>query len=279
MWTPLFISILTIAQVAVEDTPKRPRVDLEAVFARAAKEPDIEDAGLVLSELLSDESTLRAAFLTPVALDERSVHILFGADWGPRANLTWKDRVQWHRILVETISTKPALIRSVLRADRYETYDRRRHPQGAATINLFPFFSFAKYADDLLESSLEGMRTEMAHPTEAIMSPYNNMRAKGSPPLVLVTADEVEVNLLGTWQMLCGIANRLDLIDKATTKNWRDRFPELDAWFQKNRPYVLWDNAQSCVRIDEEGKKSGSPTSRKDRRIPELKPPWLAGTR
>ena len=74
--------------------------------------------------------------------------------------------------------------------------------------------------------------------------------------------------------MLCAVCDRLDLIENATPKNWRDRFARLDKWFQENRPYILWDNEKSCIRIDETAKESGSPTSRTSRSIPELKPTW-----
>jgi hypothetical protein len=65
------------------------------------------------------------------------------------------------------------------------------------------------------------------------------------------------------------------LIDKATTKNWRDRFPELDRWFQENRPFVLWDDVRSCIRIDKDAQEQGRPTPRTSRIVPKLRPPWL----
>lgn len=202
-----------------------------------------------------------------MVLDERSVYILFDGNWGSRARVAWKDHKAWHRILVESTSTKPELIRRVIRADRYETYLRTRVDiGGAATINTFPFFSYAADADDLVETFIEVLRKNTARPAKAIISQENK---------VLVTAEEMEVDLLQIWQLLCGVCDRLDLVDKATTKNWRGRFPELDKWFKENRPYIVWDNSKSCVRIDDEAKESGRSTRRASRSIPELKPPWL----
>ena len=62
--------------------------------------------------------------------------------------------------------------------------------------------------------------------------------------------------------------------DRSTVKHWRGRFSELDRWFQANRPFILWDQARSCIRIDQEAKQNAAPTGRKSRRSPELKPPW-----
>ena len=126
---------------------------------------------------------------------------------------------------------------------------------------------------------IETLRKETTHPAEPIVSPYNELRAKGSPSQVRVTAEEMEVNLLDTWQMLCGVCDRLDLIDGATTKTWRGQFRELDQWFQKNRPYVLWDNSVSRIQIDKDAKEVGRPTQRTARYIPELRPPWLSRER
>lgn len=279
MWMPFLIYVLVVGQVVGEDATKRPRGGLETVFARASKEPDLDGAGLILSSLLSDELTLRSAFLTPLALDDRSVYVLFGGNWGSRAKVTWKASTQWHRIRVASVSTKPELIRSVLRADRYASYFEKRHPRGAATINFFPFFADEDFSDDLVERSIEPMKREVTHLAKAVMNPYNDMRAKGSPPLVLVTADEKEVMLLGNWQLLCGVCGRTDLIDKATTENWRERFADLDEWFRRNRPYIVWDDRNSCIKIDGKAKDGAEPTPRSSRAIPELKPPWLSGTR
>jgi hypothetical protein len=74
--------------------------------------------------------------------------------------------------------------------------------------------------------------------------------------------------------MLCGVCDRLDLIRDSSVKNWRGRFSELDKWFQTNRPYIRWDRKRSCILVDQEAKDFGSPTERKLRKIPELKPPW-----
>jgi hypothetical protein len=93
-----------------------------------------------------------------------------------------------------------------------------------------------------VETFIEALRKETKRPAKATLW----------GECVLATADEMEVHLLSVWQMLCGVCDRLDLIDKATTKNWRDRFPELHRWFQENRPFVLWDDIRSCMRIDED---------------------------
>jgi hypothetical protein len=276
MWMTVFLSVLSLIQAPVERTRQVPPDTVKAIFARAAREPDVDEAGLIISSLLPDEATIRFAFTTPEILDERSVYILFGGNWGSRARVAWGDRQRQHRILVELTSTKSVLIRSIIRADRYETYSRRRHPQGAATINSFPFFSFSPYADDLAETFIESLRKEIGHPAEAHVHPHSLM-VKSQPPVIMVTAEEMELNLLSTWQLLCGMCDRLDLIENATTKNWRDRFPRLDKWFQENRPFILWENDKSCIRVDETAKESGSPTSRTSRSIPELKPTWQSG--
>ena len=276
MWMTVFLSGLSFIQAPGERTPQGPTDRVEAVFARAARESDIDEAGLILSSLLSDEATIRSAFSTSAILDERLVDILFGGNWGSRARVAWRDTQCQHRILVELTSTKPLLIRSIICADRYETYIRRRHPQGAATINYFPFFSFSHYVDDLGETFIESLRKEIGHPAEALVHPHDS-RPKSQPPFILVTAEEMEFNLLSRWQMLCGVCDRLDLIENATPKNWRDRFPRLEKWFQENRPYILWDNDKSRIRIDETAKKSGRPTPKTSRSIRELKPIWQSG--
>lgn len=270
MWTPLLLSFLSAMQGVGEGTAQGSRESLEAVLARASRQSDLDGAGLVLASLLSDGATLRAAFLTPAALDERSTYIFFRGDWGRRAKVAWKDCRGRQRIMVESVSAKPELIRSVLRADRYATYIASRRGRGAATINTFPFFEYSRYADDLVETFIETLGPEVTRPAKAVRS---------LDGLVLHTADEVEVDLLQTWQMLCGVCGRLDLIDKATTKNWRDRFPELDEWFRRNRPYIVWDDGNSCIRVDEDAKEAARPTPRSSRFLPELKPPWQPGTR
>lgn len=269
MWTPLFISMMSIVQASDDGAPQSPRGGLAAAFERASKEPDLDAAGLILSKALSDESVLRSAYAASKDLDQRSTYILFGGNWGSRAEISWKERTRRREILIESISAKPVLIRLALRADRYATYQGKRHPRGAATINYFAFFSYSPHADDLVESFIESLRRKVPHPAGAIKSPFGST--------VLVSADEAELNLLETWQLVCGVCDRLDLIDKATTKNWRDRFPDLDKWFQENRPYILWDDSKSCIRLDEDAKELGSPTPRESRSIPELKPSWRFG--
>ncbi len=279
--TSLFplVSVLLLMQVAAEQAPRAPRESVQAVFDRASRAPDLDAAAVVLSSLLADDATLRSAYLSSAVLDERSVYILLGGAWGSRVTTTWADGLRRSRILVEAVSTRPALIGSIIRADRYSTYIRGGRPQGAATINYFTFFEKSRYADDLMEKSIESLRGETTHPAKAIESPYNELRPKAMLPLILVTAEDVEVNLLHSWQLICGVCDRLDLIDKATTKNWRDRFPELDRWFQVNRPYILWDDGKSCIRVDEEAKETGRATPRESRSIPALRPPWLPRAR
>jgi hypothetical protein len=254
-------------QAVGEGTAQGPRDRSTAVIDRASKEPDLDGAGLILSSLLSDESALRSAFSTPAALDERSIYILFGGAWGSRAEVAWRDRLAWQRIRTGAVSAKPELIRPVLRADRYASYFERRHPRGAATINSFPVFAGASSADDLLEGLIEPMRRDATRPAAAIRSPYNDS--------VLVKAEEMEVHLLASWQVLCGVCGRPDLIAGSTAGNWRGRFPELDEWFRRNRPYIVWDDGRSHIRIDGAAREEARPTPRSSRSIPELKPPWL----
>ena len=239
------------------------------LLRRASREPDLDGAGLALSPLLADGSLLRAAFSAPDDIDERSAYVLFGGHWGARAKVTWKDRTASRRILAESVAAQPALIRRVLRADRYAAAIDARAPRGAAALNAFPFTAYSPYADDLAERFIESLRVETTRPARPVESPFSHA--------VLLTADDVELNLLETWQLLCGLCGRLDLIDKATARNWRGRFPELDRWFRENRPFALWDDAASCLRVDEAAKRSATPTPRASRAIPGLTPPWLAG--
>ncbi len=71
----------TLVEASAVSAPQSTRGTPDAVFEAAAKEPDIEGAGLVLSSLLSDESTIRSAFLSSVVPDERSLYVLFGSLW------------------------------------------------------------------------------------------------------------------------------------------------------------------------------------------------------
>lgn len=270
MKTTFLLSVLFVLQSVGEGTVQTLPESVETVLVLASREPGLDGAGLVLSSLLRDESELRSAFLSPVAMDERSLYILFEGKWGSRATVVPKDLVAWRRIRDGAVSVKPELIRPVLRADRYESSLEKRHPRGAATINSFPFFAGSAYADDLVEKFIECLRRESTHPAKAVRS---------LDDFVLQTADQVEVDLLETWQLLCGVCGRLELIDKATIRNWRDRFPELDEWFRRNRPYIIWDDGNSCIRVDEDAKEGARPTSRSSRSIPELKPPWQLGKR
>ena len=207
MALPVLFALLLAAQVSGERSDHRRSV--EAVLDRASKERDLDGAGVVLSALLSDESRLRRGFLDVCRLGRASSYILFAGNWGSVADVTWTDRRRWQRIRVESASVTPAMIRSLIRADRYESYFDRRRPRGAATINIFPLFSGASFADDLVEEYVEHLMAESAKPATAIEFP---LRGKRADPLIMVTADEVEQDLLCTWQMICGVCDRLDLI-------------------------------------------------------------------
>lgn len=268
MGTPFLLGVLSILQGDGVAPPQDPRIRAQAVLGRASKESDIDGAALVLSSLLSDGAALQVALSAPAALDERSVYVLFGGCWGPRAKVAWKDRRAWQRVLVASVSANPELIRAVLRADRYKSYIEKRNPRGAATINSFPFFAGSAYADDLVERFTESMRRETTHRAEPMRSPYSNA--------VIITSEEVEEDLLETWQMLCGVCGRLDLIRGATVENWRGRFAELDRWFRQDRPYIAWDDVRACIQVDGDAKEVAHPTPRPSRSIPELKPPWLS---
>ena len=172
------------------------------------------------------------------------------------------------RVLAESISSKPALIGSVIRAERYRASLSRHIRQGSVTSRYsFPFFSHSTYSDDLVEIFIESLRAPAGGPAKDLESPFGN-----SNP---VPAEEIEVDLVRTWQLVCGVCGRLDLIDGVTSKNWRRRFPELDKWFSQNRPFLLWDSTRSCMRIDEEARRDSTATRRAQRTIPELKPPWI----
>jgi hypothetical protein len=241
------------------------------MFERASRETDIDRASALLASFLTDQSRIRSAFSTTRVLDERTVYLLYGVGWRAAGRSIphgewardWRRRV---RILVETVSTKPMLIRSVIRADRFEASIRRHVSYPAHS--WAPFFGEG-YADDLVEYYVEHLRRDAAHPAEPI-------HAEFEPSRIVVTAEDIEVSLLWQWQMLCGVCDRLDLIKDSSVKNWRSRFPELDKWFQTNRPYVLWDRKGLCIRVDQEAKEFGFPTPRKPRMIPELKPPWTS---
>jgi hypothetical protein len=257
---------------ALQTVPGAP----SAIFERAARQPDLDEAGLVLSSLLSDDSAIRSAFLSSAVPDERSRYVLFSGDWGTRATVTWKDRQRLLRISVESISAKPALVRFAVRAGRYSTYFGVRSPWiGSSTIGpSTTFFEWSPYADDLVELSIEGLRKETDHPAKPLLDPHALMQ-RSRPPRILRSAEEEEIILLASWQIACGLCDRMDLIEKATTSNWRDRFLRLDRWFRENRPYVVWDESKCCIRIDEDARRLGTPTRRSLRSIPELRPPWL----
>ena len=282
MWVPISLTVLSLMQAASAATPQVSQKRFDEVLERASKEPDLDRAALILSSLLADESTFRSALTTSLDLDDRSFYILFGSPWSSRAKVIWKDRPQQLRFLVDSISAKPLLIRLVVRTGRYEAYLRSRrrrdrfeffplsrNPSAVATIAHRSFFESSVDADDLVETLIEALRIETTQPAQAVL--WGDK--------VLVTAEEMEKTFLFLWQTVCGICDRLDLIDKVTTREWRSRFAELDKWFQENRPYVHWDNSKSSIRIDNDAKKLGRPTPRSARAIPELEPPWLPGRR
>ena len=266
----LLISLFCLIQSPAEKAAQEFDAKWKAVVERTAKENDINETGLTLSSFLANEAMVRAAYLTEVPLDDRSSYVLFGSHWGKRAHVSWKDLGARQRILVEAISAKPALVRLVIRADRYDTYIRARPDTdivGLGTMNYFPFFSGCRYSDDLIESSIELLRKESTHPAEPLRSPI-------AKSIVLLTAEEMETSLLYNWEMLCGVCDRLDLLENVTTKNWRARYSELDKWFSKNRPYIQWDNSKSVIVIDKDRQDHGLSTDRDSRSVPELKPPW-----
>lgn len=262
----LLVVAVVFMQVPGEQPTQAPAEALRSALMRVAKEPDLDEAASILSPLLSDESTLRSAYLKSEILDERTVYIVYGGKWGQRADFDTEKRVARDKVLTDLVSSRPMLIRSFIRAGRYESYFYARQIHGSH--GSFPYFSLDKYADYVLEFRIEKLRDEATHPAKALTSHFGEKT-------VIRSAEQAEVNLLYSWQMLCGTCGRLDLLDEANTKNWRGRFSELDEWFSENRPYLLWDNRQSCIRIDEEAKRLRRPTPRSKRAIPELKPPWL----
>ena len=101
----------------------------------------------------------------------------------------WRRRF---RILVETVSTKPVLIRSVIRADRYEASIRRH--VSYPSHSWVPFFG-ETYADDLVEYSVEHLGRDAAHPAEPIHAEFD-------PSRIVVTAGR-------RGSLLWGLANAL----------------------------------------------------------------------
>lgn len=241
--------------------------EVAAIVERASMASDLDESGLILSSLVKDENKLLLAFLR-IEPDDRTAYILHGGHWGSRADVTWKDRERRQHALVKAVSSKPSLIKFVIRAERYDRFMRSRAKVGgAATLNSFNFFGESKYIDDVIESHIESMRKATSGPAEAITSIHGD---------ILISASKMEIQLLDGWQLLCGLCDRPALIDQSDITNWRGRFSELDAWFQKNRPFITWDDDRGCVKIDEEAKQWGRATSRELRFIPELRPPWLS---
>jgi len=126
MWTPLFFVALSFLQAAGAGTPQGQHRNLQAALARASKEADLNRAGSILWSSFTDEAAIRSALLTSEALDERSIFILFGGHWGSHARVPVKNRPHWQRIVVGAVATKPTLIRSVIRAERYDIHLRNR---------------------------------------------------------------------------------------------------------------------------------------------------------
>jgi hypothetical protein len=251
--------VLLLSPFCAEARPQAPDGNVEAALERASKAPNCDAVRAVLASALTDDAHIRSAYLTGRPLDERTAFVLFSGGWrsGDRV-VPAEERSRRRRVLLEVVSTKPELIRSLSRADRYATAIVVRDPLPPSMPH--PFFWGVEYADDLVEWWIEKLRQYASKPAD-----------------IADSAGEWEVALLWKWQMLCGVCDRLDLIDKSTTKNWRGRFRNLEKWFQSNRPFVEWDEARSCLRIDEEGKHDALPTERASRRIPELKPPWELG--
>lgn len=258
----VFCSVLTFAQASGGGATS---AELEGIYRRVAKASDLDSAGAVLSAVLVDETKARSAFLTTASMDERTAYLLLAGPWSSYPKVSWAQAVRLQLFLAESISSKPAMIGSVIRAERYHESLWRQGPHGSTRYS-FPFFSHSTYSDDLVEIFIERLRSSAGGPARDLMSPLGNS--------IAVPAEEIEVDLVRTWQLVCGVCDRLDLIDGVTSKNWRRRFPELAMWFSQNRPFLLWDNTRSCMRIDEEAKKDFRPTRRAQRTIPELKPPW-----
>lgn len=257
------VLMLLINQFAGDGSARGLREPPEKVVERASKEADLERAGLILSSLLIDEANIRSALAATTALDDRSAYVLLGGNWGSLAKVSREQRARWSETLVRSISARPNLIKTVIRVERFEAYITVTFGRGSESG--VPFFSTSRYVDDVAEYFMERLRKETGRPPSAIL--FSNH--------VILTEGEHEVELLANWQMLCGICDRLDLIEESTTKNWRDRFPELDKWFKANRPFVSWDEGKSCMTIDDDAKEWGSVTARSAREIPDLKPPWL----
>jgi hypothetical protein len=113
----LFVSALLLGQVGPESSTRGPGDRLQTVLELASKEADPDGAGLVLSSLLVDEATMRSVISTAAVSNERSVYILFGGNWGRRATVPRDKAAEWSRAMVESVTAKPPLIHSVIRAD------------------------------------------------------------------------------------------------------------------------------------------------------------------
>ena len=77
MCTSFFVTVLSFMQAVGDGTAQRPRDNVQAVLELASKESDLVRASSIIWSNLSDESAIRAALLTSVDPDERSIYILF----------------------------------------------------------------------------------------------------------------------------------------------------------------------------------------------------------
>ena len=115
MCTSFFVTVLSFIPAVGDGTAQNPPDNLAAVIERALKVSNLNRAASILWSYLSDESTIRSAFLTSEALDERTVYILFGGHWGSYSEIGVRNRPHCERILVDAITTKPMLVRLVIR--------------------------------------------------------------------------------------------------------------------------------------------------------------------
>ncbi len=264
------VAVIAILQLdTVISTASDPQTVIQDSLQRAAQARMYDDAAAILSATCNTSARMREAALTANLIDERNLYIILGLQWGSQTKLTREYPNDRRMDLAKTIAERPDLIHGVLRAERYASYiySHSEYSHGAATINFYPFFSRSIYADDLAEIYIESLRSEAQRPKHAITHPH-------APNLVMISEEEHELGLLEIWQRACGLTGQLELIKDCNGERWRSRFEILDKWFKINRPYSVWDNASSSIRVDSNRKGSGRPKKREERLIPELVPPW-----
>ena len=105
--------------------------EVAAIVERASMASDLDESGLILSSLVKDENKLLLAFLKIEPVD-RTAYILYGGHWGARSDVTWEDRERRQHALVKSVSSKPGLIKFVIRAERYDEFMRSRAKVGGA---------------------------------------------------------------------------------------------------------------------------------------------------